>query len=90
MAYLDHTRPYNGRPLKYTLCLTVDECKLLLPVMKTALKRQQKLHEKYRDIQDGGEATIRQQTALMDTETAVAHLEDAVEKAQELIKLFEK
>ena len=90
MSYLDHTRPYNGKPLEYTLCLTVDECKLLLPVMKTALKWQQKLYDKYRDIQDSGEATTRQQTALMGAETGVAHLEDAVEKAQELIKLFEK
>ena len=90
MAYLDHTRPYYGKPLEYTLCLTVDECKKLMPVMKTALKRQQKLYDKYRDIQDGGEATTRQQTTLVDAETGVNHLEDAIEKAQELIKLFEK
>ncbi|MBQ3244818.1 MAG: hypothetical protein IJB01_09465 [Bacteroidaceae bacterium] len=77
MAYLDHTRPYNGKPLEYTLCLTVDECKLLLPAIKTALKKQQKLYK----------ATIRQQ---MDAETALEHLEEVVEKVEVLVNMFEK
>lgn len=64
MAYWDNTRPDNTRPYQFTLCLTEKECKLLLPTVEKALKTAKKKYEKYKDIQDGGEATEKQQDKL--------------------------
>lgn len=72
MAYIDHRRPFE-----YILCLNVNDCRLLLPAIKTALKKQQKLYK----------ATIRQQ---MDAETTLEHLEEVVEKVEVLVNMFEE
>lgn len=61
MAYLDYTRPDSSTPTNLTLCLTFDECKLLLPTISKAVKNARKMYEKYKDIQEGGEATEKQQ-----------------------------
>jgi len=64
MAYLDYTRPDNATAHKMTLCLTEEECRILLPTVEKALKNAQKKYEKYKDIQEGGEATEKQQDKL--------------------------
>lgn len=64
MAYLDYTRPDSSSAHKMTLCLTEEECKLLLPTIEKALKTARNKYEKYKDIQDGGEATEKQQDKL--------------------------
>ncbi len=76
-----------GTMAKLTLCLTDSECLLLLPVMRAALKKQRKKYEKFKDIQDSGEATLRQQTELSKAEDSVSVLESVLEKAGELIRM---
>lgn len=79
MPYLDYTRPDSSSAHKITLCLTEKECMLLLPTVTKALKSAKKNYEKYKDIQDGGEATEKQQDKLCQYEeeydclTAVEH-----------------
>lgn len=90
MAHLDYTRPHMGTAYDITLCITAAECKALLPTMKAALKKQQQQYEKYKDIQESGEATTRQQTAFMLAEESVSHLKDVIEKAQQLIESHQR
>lgn len=61
MAHLDYSRPNPSTPVKLTLCLTFEECGLLLPTVSSAVKRANKMYTKYKDIQEGGEATEKQQ-----------------------------
>lgn len=69
MAYLDYTRPDSSTAHKMSLCLTEEECKLLLPTVEKALKNVEKKYEKYKDIQDGGEASEKQQDKLWQYES---------------------
>ena len=85
MAYLDNTRANYGRACELTLCLTADEVKLLMPHFYKALKKSEAKYQKYKDIQDGGEATTAQQNALVKYEDEVAALESAIHAAKELI-----
>lgn len=68
MAYLDYTRPDTTTAHKMTLCLTENECRLLLPAVQKALNNVEKKYEKYKDIQEGGESTERQQNKLFQYE----------------------
>ena len=47
------------------LVLTKDEAKILLPILKRAVKIERGHVEHYQDILDGGDATDRQQDLLM-------------------------
>lgn len=85
MAYLDNTRANYGRACELTLCLTAAEVKLLMPHFIKALKNSEAKYQKYKDIQDGGEATTAQQNALVKYEEEVAALESAIRAAKELI-----
>ena len=68
MAYTDYTRPDAATAHRMTLCLTEDECRILLPSVEKALKNVEKKYEKYKDIQEGGEATEKQQDKLFQYE----------------------
>ena len=86
MAYLDYTRRNNQSALETTLCLTNRECRLLLPVIKSALKKAKLSYEKYSDIQDSGEASVRQQNALYKAEEEMEILDSVLSVAQEWIQ----
>lgn len=86
MAYLDNTRANYGRPCELTLCLTADEVRLLIPHFYKALEKSKAKYLKYKDIQDGGEATTAQQNALIKYEEEVVALESAIRAAKELIE----
>ena len=86
MAHLDNTRPHSATHHELTLCLTEDEVKILLPLFKKALKSAEDGYWRYRDIQDGGEATIAQQNKLCEYEGKVNALKSVVEAAEELVE----
>ena len=89
MAYLDYTRPNSSTPTKLTLCLTFYECKLLIPTVSKAVKNARKMYEKYKDIQECGEATEKQQDKYIRYEEelnileAVEYLINEVTKKEE-------
>ena len=85
MAYLDNTRPHSATHHELTLCLTEDEVKILLPLFKKALKSAEDSYWRYRDIQDGGEATTAQQNKLLEYEEKVDALKSVIEAAEGLI-----
>lgn len=58
MSYIDNTRRNIGSPFEQTVCLTQEECKILLPFFQRTHKELQAKYEKYMDIQEGGEATV--------------------------------
>lgn len=86
MAYLDYTRPDSSTPTNLTLCLTFDECKLLLPTVSKAVKNARKMYEKYKDIQEGGEATEKQQDKYIQYEEEWECLNDVESSMKEVIE----
>lgn len=90
MAYLDNTKKDFSTPARWTLCLLPEECEIMLPTIKKALKEAEQKYEKYLDIQEGGEATTKEQNLLCKYEDRVGTLSVILEKAEELIKTKER
>lgn len=82
MAHLDNTRAHAGTAYELTLCLTEDEVKILLPAFERELCKAEKMFAKYKDILEGGEATMAQQNKLTRYENEVNALESVVCQAR--------
>lgn len=65
MSYIDYTRRSPDHAHEITVCITKEECKVLLPFFKNAHKRVKQKHDKYEDIHEGGEATEKQENMRM-------------------------
>lgn len=65
MSYIDNTRRSSNHAYEITVCITKEECKVLLPFFKNAHKKVKQKHDKYEDIHEGGEATERQENMRM-------------------------
>lgn len=89
MAYLDNTKRDSLTPVRLTLCLPPEECEIMLPTIKKALKEAKQKYEKYMDIQAGGEATTKEQNLLCKYEERVETLSLILELAEELTKIKE-
>lgn len=61
MSYINLTRRDATSALKYTVCLTEDECKILLPIIRKEAERVARKVAEYDDIHESGEATTRQE-----------------------------
>ncbi len=61
MSYLDYTKKNKLSMAEYTLCLTIEEAVLIKPALIQLKDKIEKKYLKYKDIQDGGEATTLQQ-----------------------------
>ena len=60
MSHIDSTRKSYSSPYEITVCMTKEECKILLPFFQKAYKSVKSKYEKYNDIHNGGEATERE------------------------------
>lgn len=65
MSYIDNTRRSRNSAYEITVCMTKEECKVLLPFFKDAHKKVKQKYDKYEDIHQGGEATERQESMRM-------------------------
>lgn len=54
MSYIDSTRKSYSSPYEITVCMTKEECKILLPFFQKAYKSVKSKYEKYNDIHNGG------------------------------------
>lgn len=68
MSYIGESRKGLNRPWEMVLCLEESDCQLLLKAVQKIAIHSRKNYEKWKDIQDGGEMTTRQETALMKAE----------------------
>lgn len=65
MSYIDNTRRSRSSAYEITVCMTKEECKVLLPFFKDAHKKVKQKYDKYEDIHQGGEATEKQESMRM-------------------------
>lgn len=86
MAYSALSRKGDAGPYDLTLCLTSEDCKLLLPAFEKRLKEAEKKFEKYNDIHQGGEATEKQKDLMVKYEDEMDTMRVVVHVAKELIK----
>lgn len=86
MAYSALSRKGDAGPYDLTLCLTSEDCKLLLPAFEKRLKEAEKKFEKYYDIHQGGESTDKQEDLLVKYEDEMETMRVVVHVAKQLIK----
>lgn len=65
MSYIDNTRRSRNSAYEITVCMTREECKVLLPFFRDAHKKVKQKYDKYEDIHQSGEATERQESIRM-------------------------
>ena len=86
MSYIDSTRKSYSSPYEITVCMTKEECKILLPFFQKAYKSVKSKYEKYNDIHNGGEATEREETLLMKYSEQLERLESVLSSIDEILK----
>lgn len=70
MSYIGESRKGANSPWESVVCLDKEDCQLILKAVQKIAIRVQKNYEKWKDIQDGGEMTARQETILMKADEA--------------------
>lgn len=75
---------YN--PYKNQCRVTKEECKILLPFFQKIHKELQAKYEKYKDIQEGGEATERQQNLLFKYENEAEKIDNVLSSIKDILK----
>ena len=87
MSYIDNTRRNFSSSFELTVCLTKEECKILLPFFQKIHKELQAKYEKYKDIQEGGEATERQQNLLFKYENEAEKIDNVLSSIKDIFKI---
>lgn len=87
MSHIDGTRKSYSSPYEITVCMTKEECKILLPFFQKAYKSVKSKYEKYNDIHNGGEATEREENLLMKYSEQLERLESVLSSIDEILKL---
>ena len=86
MSHIDSTRKSYSFPYEITVCMTKEECKILLPFFQKAYKSVKSKYEKYNDIHNGGEATEREENLLMKYSEQLERLESVLSSIDEILK----
>ena len=81
MSYIDNTRKSLSSACEITVCMTKEECKILLPFFQKAYKEVKSKYEKYDDIHSGGEENLRMKY-LEQSE----HLESVLSSIDDILK----
>lgn len=86
MSYIDNTRRSFTSPYEVTVCITKEECKVLLPFFQKAYKEVSSKYEKYDDIHSGGEATEKEECLRIKYLEQFEHLGSVLSSIDELLK----
>lgn len=86
MSYIDNTRKSFTSQYEITVCLTKEECKVLLPFFKKAYNEVKLKFDKYEDIHNGGEATKREENLLTKYTEQYEHLESVLSAIDDILK----
>lgn len=86
MSHLDYTRRDANHPYETTVCMTKEECRILLPFFKDAHKKIKQKFDKYEDIHEGGEATERQENLLAKYEEELERIESILTDIETILK----
>lgn len=86
MNYIDNTRKSVSSAYEIIVCLTKEECKILLPFFQKAYKEVRSKYEKYDDIHSGGEATSREENLRIKYLEQSEYLEDVLSSIADILK----
>lgn len=86
MSYIDNTRRSISYAYEQTVCITKEECKILLPFFKDAHKKVKQKYDKYEDIHEGGEATERQENLRTKYTDELEFLESILSDIETILK----
>nr|WP_320037158.1 hypothetical protein [uncultured Bacteroides sp.] len=86
MSYIDNTRRSLNSPYEITVCITKEECKVLLPFIEKACKEVKLKYDKYEDIHESGEATERQESMRQRFFDKLSGLENLLSSIHTILK----
>lgn len=86
MSYISLSRRTGSQYFDNSVCLSGEDCRLILPYLKRIEKELSNKYEKYRDIRDSGEATEKQTDLLCDYGRKLEAIELIISNAEELLK----
>lgn len=86
MSYIDYTRKSLSSACEITVCMTKEECKILLPFFQKAYKEVKSKYEKYDNIHSGGEAINREENLRMKYLEQSEHLESVLSSINDILK----
>ena len=86
MSYIDYTRKPSCFAHEMTVCITKEECKVLLPFFMNAHKNVKQKHDKYEDIHQGGGATEKQENLRTKYADELEKLESILSDIETILK----
>ncbi len=86
MSYIDISRRSINSAHETTVCITKDECKILLPFIEKIHRDIKVKHDKYDDIRNGGEASEREINLLTKYAEKLERLDSLLCDIKELTK----
>lgn len=86
MSYISLSRRTGSQYSENSVCLSDEDCRLILPYLKRIEKDLLIKYEKYRDIRDSGEATERQTDLLCDYNRKLDAIQSIISDSEELLK----
>jgi hypothetical protein len=86
MSYIDSTRRSITDGYEYTVCITIEECKAILPFIQKAYNAVVEKYEKYDEIHRGGYANERQENLRIKYEDKMAHLGSILADINSMLK----
>ena len=86
MSFIGESRKDYNHPWYDYVCLEKEDCELLLKAIRSVIEKTRKTYFHYKDIQDAGEASSRQQTALMKAEEKYDRALDLLTNVEKFLK----
>ncbi len=87
MSFIGESIKGFAEPWRMYVCLEKEDCVMLLKAAESARDKALKEYLKWRDIQDGGEMTTRQETAMMAAEDKFNHADGLLNDMKEYLSM---
>ena len=86
MSFIAESRVEYNQPWKAYVCLDEEDCKLLLPTVRSKVRKLTKNYEKWDDLHEGGEMTDLQATLMMKAEDKMNLIKGILTEIEQFLK----
>lgn len=68
MAFIGESKEGKDHPWRIYVCLNLEDCELIIDAVSKSMDRIEKSYDHYKDILEGGEATLKQEDKYIEAE----------------------
>ncbi len=87
---MGESRIDNQSAWRLYVCLNVEECKQIFPALGSLIGRSLRTLNYYKEIQEGGEATTKQQDKLVEAQDRFETLISVRDSMVEYLRLYDR